>query len=177
MDIVMIKCPNCGASVERREGEYFLKCPYCGMEVCFDDIKEEAQIGVLQNKLSAFEQNDIQVEAARQRLKSYCRMRNVSFGVMCLMTIVGFDLVSLAGDDDPQTGLGALITLGAWGIAFFAPLLLALVYPGYNIMTGTTDKYKTVKMWLKLSLVTVGLIIVSLIVAFIIEEIISAAAK
>ena len=173
MDIVMIKCPNCGAANERREGEYFLKCPYCGMEICFDDIKEEAQIGVLQNKLSELEQDSREVEAARQLLKKYRSMRNISFALMCLLTIIGFDTVTFADEDSAAMGFGVMMCLAAEIIALVMPVVLALVYPGYDIIMGATDRFKTVKKWIKLALITVGLQLISLIAAFIIEEIIS----
>ena len=45
MNIVSIECPNCGGRIDRDKSEYFANCPFCGTEVCFDEIKGEAQYG------------------------------------------------------------------------------------------------------------------------------------
>ena len=73
MDIVLIKCPNCGGNIERQKGEYFSKCPYCGAEVCFDEIKEEAQLGVLKDKIDILEKNGRECGCGRRGcLECYC---------------------------------------------------------------------------------------------------------
>ena len=30
MNIISIKCPNCGGVIEREDGAHFAGCPYCG---------------------------------------------------------------------------------------------------------------------------------------------------
>lgn len=46
MKLASIKCPECGAALERKEGRTQMFCEYCGAKVVFDDIaffKEETK--------------------------------------------------------------------------------------------------------------------------------------
>ena len=54
-DLVTIECPNCGGKMVRKTDEYFAKCQFCGGEVCFDEIKEEVQLGVYKKKINKYE--------------------------------------------------------------------------------------------------------------------------
>ena len=178
MDIVMIKCPNCGGNTERRDGEYFSKCPYCGTEICFDEIKEEAQIGALKNRLNTLEENDREVQSVRDRLKLFYKFRNIYFAVISLLMIFGFTIITFADSDDPadetKLGLGSVSVLISLMISFFVPMMLAAYYPSYNIVTGKNDPKAKILMWIKLALISVGLLVLSMIIAFLITEAINA---
>ena len=50
-DIVTITCPHCGGQVDRVDNAFFAKCPYCGIEVAFNEIKEEVQVGEYRERI------------------------------------------------------------------------------------------------------------------------------
>ena len=82
MDIVEIECPNCGAPVERKQGDYFGKCPFCGVEIGFDEMKEEVQFGEMQNRINILENRDAVDMSHRRSLDRWLRSRNIMMAVM-----------------------------------------------------------------------------------------------
>ena len=93
MDIVEIECPNCGAPVERKQGEYFVKCPFCGVEIGFDEMKEEVQFGEMQNRINILEKRDAVDMSHRRSLDRWLRSRNIMMAVMGIFSFLGFMLV------------------------------------------------------------------------------------
>lgn len=174
MDVVSIECPNCGAKIERKPGEYFVTCKYCGGEVCFDEIKEEAQIGRLKSKLDVLEKKDKDEEAVRKSLQSWVKKRNITLGIMSFLQCFGFFLVGCSGEDpadDGLVGLGSMCILAAIGMLIAAPIVLGALYPDYNILSGQKDSTARIKMWLKLFGISLCICLVSAILAFVILSI------
>ena len=79
MDIVKIQCPNCGAPIERKQGAYFGKCPFCGVEIGFDEMKEEVQFGDMQNRINVLENQNQIVLAHRKALDKWLKGRTIMF--------------------------------------------------------------------------------------------------
>ncbi len=145
MDIVSIKCPNCGAPVERKGSEYFAKCPYCNLEVSFDEIKEEAQIDELKDRIGSYEKMQSFDANKRADLHKWTVIRNVAFAVVGVLNFCGFVLVGASeingNSIGPMVGFGSMFVLFAFVIGFATPFALAYYYPTYNVLTGEIDPH------------------------------------
>ena len=172
MDVVSLECPNCGGHVERKGSEYFVKCPYCGVEVAFDEIKEEAQIGGLKDKVSSLERMQDEQEAKRSALRKWILWRNILFGLMGAMHFCGFTCVGASEAGDPSMelvlGLGTVLCLFAWIMAIALPLAMASNYPAYDLLNGGTEVAGKPKACLKMFLMTFGILALSAFAAFIV---------
>ncbi len=171
MQVVSIECPNCGAKIERRDNEYFAKCPYCEVEVAFDEIKEEAQIGELKDKVRSLEKTVGEDEEWRSKHRKWKLYRNVGLAVVGVLNFCGFSLVG-ASDAfgvkfEPMLGFGAIFCLLSWVAAIGLPLLLGGYYPPYNVLTGEMDPTAKLKAGVKLAFAELGVLLISSIVAYV----------
>ena len=140
MDIVVIECPNCGGHVERKKGDYFGKCPYCGKEICFNEIKEEAEVGIVKERLEKLEQKEKAEDTHKKELKSWLTTRNWFLAIMGVCHFLGILLVALSDDkEDWRLAVGSISALIAWILLFFIPLIFGLTYPTYNILSGKNE--------------------------------------
>ena len=176
MDTIIINCPYCGGNMERRRNEYFAYCPYCGREVCFDEIKEEAMLGSYRDAISqlqtynnALAYNQQQQELARQKLRTWVRRRNILFTVMSLLHCIGFMLVCTAPDaDSDRTGFGMLMMFAAWLTLIMTTALFALSYPQYDPLTGRSDPISRLGLLFKLFIVGIAMCALGMLVGVII---------
>lgn len=93
MDIITLECPNCGAKVVRQKNEYFATCPYCGVEVCFDEIKGEAakgQIDELKDSVEGYKKEKEIIDEGRENLKRWSRWRNILYASITGLVFFGF---------------------------------------------------------------------------------------
>ncbi len=114
MDVIKIQCPNCGASVERKNNEYFGVCDYCGSEVCFDDIKSEAEVADLRGQVNTLDRRIGAENEYKQKLAAWEKKRNRMYIITGAMSFVGFLLAALSvTEDDAFIVLGVTLLLGA----------------------------------------------------------------
>ena len=168
MDIVMIKCPNCGGQVNRKDTEFFGRCPYCGSEVAFDAVKEEVQLDIYRDKIDALERNNNLDELTRKSLVKWYRMRNIVLIVMCICICVGFCLVDKMVSSTDLTGFGVFLVIIGLGLVFAGPPLIGFAYPSYNLLHQKEERAGKLMMWLKLTGIFVGSALLSMFAAFVI---------
>ena len=172
MDVVSIECPNCGGHIERKGTEYFVKCPYCDVELAFDDIKEEAQIGELKDKVNNLKQLRSDEDSKRSELRKWILWRNILFGLMGALHFCGFTCVGASGSDDAQIGfllgLGSMMCLAAWVMALALPFVMASRYPAYNLLNGGKEVAGHARACFRLLLTTVGILLLSAFAAYVV---------
>ena len=157
MDMVVINCPYCGGAVQRINNDYHANCPYCGREVCFDEIKEEAQLASYREKLvelqysnSALMNHRQQEEKSRQQLRSWIKKRNTFFVVITLLNAIGFSIISAVDEDSDLMGLGVTMVLAAWTILITSVIIFTFSYPSYNFLTGNNEPVNRCALFFKL---------------------------
>ena len=160
MDIVTINCPNCGGAIQRKKNEYFVRCPYCGSETAFDEIKEEVQLTEYRERLDGLEQDANTDRVNREAMIKWCRWRNIFLIAMTLFQLLGFLAVGYvnATENEGLLGIGSLSVLAALMIYLGGMPALASHYPAYNALVKTTEKGGKVIMWLKLLAIGFGLL-------------------
>ncbi|MBP3204044.1 MAG: hypothetical protein J6M66_01330 [Lachnospiraceae bacterium] len=168
MDMVAIQCPNCGGRMERKEKEYFAKCPYCGSEVCFDEIKEEVQVDVYRDKAAELEQENNLYKENQKALQRWLRIRNIVFVITGLCHFLGFAIFAYDTESEAVLWIGMIFLIIAWTVFFVFMPALSLSYPNYNIVTGKKESIYKWKMWLKLSGIGLGIFMVTAIGAVIV---------
>lgn len=112
MNIVTIDCPHCGAAVERKKDEYFGVCPYCGCEVCFDDIKAESEVTGLRKKVNDLDWKITTDKQYKKQLAKWKKGRDRLYLISCLFSIAGFTFAMLSKEEDDASiniGMGLLI--------------------------------------------------------------------
>lgn len=149
MSMISMECPNCGAPVKRKKNAFFAHCPYCGVDVCFDEINEEAK-------------NDI-----RNQIIVWKRTRNICLPVMGAFCFAAFFLVGASNSDDTMVGIGTVCLIIAAAMFISAPIILGGSYPEYDLLTDAIDKNAKVKMWAKLMFVSFCICLLAVIAAFI----------
>ena len=163
MDIVKIQCPNCGAPIERKQGAYFGKCPFCGVEIGFDEMKEEVQFGDMQNRINVLENQNQIVLAHRKALDKWLKGRTIMFIAVFITSFIGFMLVGThedkTGTEEFITGIGVISMILSFFTLFIGPIVAASVFPGYRSpnMPQVPKENSKVRMWLKL--MAIGLLI------------------
>ena len=149
MDIVTIECPNCGGRIDRAGDGYFANCPYCGTEVCFDEIKEEIQSGEL------------------NKLRKWLKWRNIAFAAFWTLSFFAFFFVGLSTSLDPGNdalvGIGAVMFIMLFMLFFAGPAVLSTCYPDYDLINGHVSYSDRLVMWGKLAAISFG---ISLLAAF-----------
>ncbi len=157
MDMVVINCPFCGGEMQRRNNDYHAYCPYCGREVCFDEIKEEAQLASYREKLvelqysnSALMNHRQQEENLRQQLRSWIKRRNSFFIVITLLNAVGFSIICAVDEKSDLMGLGVTAVLAAWTILITSVIISTFSYPSYNFLTGNNEPVNRFALFFKL---------------------------
>lgn len=170
MDIVSIKCPNCGGMIKRQPNEYFARCQYCGGEVCFDEIKEEAVIGEYADRIEELERDKSVLQSRKKELKNWSKARNCFLGIMSICNLIGFVLIGASDGDDSSSVmiLGAILVIIAITLFFAAIPILAAVFPSYDAFTGEKESGGRVKMLIKLYAIGLSLGIISSFSAYII---------
>ena len=171
MQVVSIECPNCGAKIERKDNEYFAKCPYCEVEVAFDEIKEEAQIGELKSKVRSLEKTAGEDEEWRSKHRKWRTMRNVGLAAVGVLNFCGFSLVgssdALGLKFETMLGFGAIFCLLSWILAFVLPFVLGKHYPAYDVLTAEEDKTAGLKAGVKMAFMVLGVLLFSAFAAYI----------
>ena len=127
MDIVKIQCPSCGASVERKNDEYFGVCPYCGSEVCFNDARAEAEVNDLRGQLNSLDQRLDEEKMYKQQLAVWEKKRSRMYIITGIMAFLGFLFVTLSEDSEGALiAIGVMLLFGAViGLIFFSILRAA----------------------------------------------------
>ena len=173
-NIIAITCPHCGGHVERSNNEYFAKCPYCGIEVAFNEIKEEVQLGAYKERLNVLEQSESIDTSRRIEVQKWLVARNIVFGIICILTFAAFVLVGAATNFGVDTfvGIGSLcMFLACLGMMIGVPAL-SYNYPGYNALYRTNEKFGKLKMVFKLGVMGIGLMLVSAFIAYLVLRLI-----
>ncbi len=182
MDIVALECPNCGAKVVRQKNEYFATCPYCGVEVCFDEIKGEAakgQIDELKDSVEGYKKEKEIIDEGRENLKRWSRWRNILYASITGLVFFGFFFIGLSTGPDPGedtlVGIGSVIMIFAIMLFFSGPTALGLSYPDYDIVYGNRGVMYKVSMCLKLAGVSFGCSILGAFAAYIVLKLLGRA--
>ena len=168
MNIVSIECPNCGGKIERNKNEYFANCPYCGTEVCFDEIKGETQFGQindLKDRVEEFEERERIDSEGRDRIKKWRKWRNITFTGFFVLTFLSFLFVGISTSPNPENdtlvGIGAVIFILLFILFFAGPPALASKYPDYDLIEGKVRFHDRLIMFGKLEAIAVGISILS----------------
>lgn len=156
MDVIKLSCPSCGGSVTRKKTEYSAKCPYCGNEIGFDDLKEEAQVEYYNEKIKTMEKSKEEENSNRMNLKNWMRFRNGMFVIMTVIHTIGWTAVGKSRGEDSMMWIGMLLLIAAWTILFLVTLLLAVAYPNVDIYTGKSKDGSKGVTFLKIYLKLVG---------------------
>ncbi len=172
-DIIAIACPHCGGRVQRENNAYFAKCPYCGSEVAFNEIKEEAQIGAYRERLDVLEQYENTDRAKRLTMQKWTRNRNIVFAILSILNFLGFFFVGISSytEDDNWVGPGSILFLITFAGLLIAVPYFAVNYPGYNALYKKDEKFGKLKMWVKLWAVAISLLLVTAFMAYAVLEI------
>lgn len=176
MDIVKIQCPNCGAPIERKQGAYFGKCPYCGIETGFDEMKEEVQFGAMQNRINFLENQDQVDLAHRKALDKWLKGRNIMFIAIFIATFLAFILVGTnenkTESEEFMTGIGVISMILSFFTLLIGPIVAASVFPGYRSpnMPQVPKENSKVRMWLKLMVIGILIALAGAFTAYLIAS-------
>ncbi len=150
-DQVTFRCRYCGGEAIRGKDTYFAVCPYCGMQVGFDELKEEAQVEYYRQRVQNLEQSTQGYFANREKLRHWIRRRNLFLTIFTIVHFLSWLLMAYGAQIESDDTMA----MGAIGIVFtiivaltFLPLM-AISYPEYNILTGQIDKGMKHKVLLK----------------------------
>lgn len=95
MKLASIKCPECGAALERKEGRTQMFCEYCGAKVVFDDIeyfKEETKTArfnkVVDTAKEMYYDHAERKEQQRKASEKTAKYIVLFFAVMLVVTII-----------------------------------------------------------------------------------------
>ncbi len=133
MNIISIQCPHCGAAVERKKDEYFGVCPYCGSEVCFDDIKTETEVIGLRNKVSDLDKRLNDEEQFKQQMSKWKKQRDRLYIITSLMSFAGFLCAILSeSTEDNFIALGATLMIASLMTLLIAAPLKCANYPTFK---------------------------------------------
>ena len=173
MELITLNCPNCGGVIQRKIDQYFVRCPYCGSEVAFDGIKEEAQLNGYKMRINDLEQSENADRKNREDMLRWIKARNIFMIIMSIAHFLSFSIVGyqVSIDGDNWIGLGAIFFLISYGIYLFVNPFLAAIYPAYNALSKRTEKGGKVIMWLKLMAIGFGLQLLAVILAFALVEV------
>jgi len=160
MDIISIHCPHCGAAVERKQNEYFGTCPYCSSEVCFDDIKAEAEVEGLRQKVSDLDWKMNTDKQLKKQLAKWKKGRDRTYIVSCLVSIAGFlfAFLSKEGNDD-SVMIGVMLLIIAVLLLFIGASLHCMNYPGFFDGNEDFKSTKTSRLGLFGKVVGIGLLL------------------
>ncbi|MBR1470829.1 MAG: hypothetical protein IJ600_04210 [Lachnospiraceae bacterium] len=173
MDIVSIECPKCAGEVRRKKQEYFAKCPYCGTEVCFNEIREEAQVTRFREQAEILSGQKASYEARVKELKHWEKMRNIFMVIITVCNLIGwccFGYATEMGDaleNEVPQWIGMLFLCVAFVCLLIFIPILGGIYPDYDLLTGEKKAGARIKMSLKLIGVTVLLCMGTIIIAVI----------
>lgn len=160
MKIISIQCPHCGAGVERKENEYFGICPYCGSEVCFDDIKAESEVAGLRKKVNDLDWKINTDKQYKKQLAKWKKGRDRLYIISCLVSTAGFLFAMLSKEDDDafiNIGMGLLIL--AVLLLFIGAPLHCMNYPGFFEGTDDFKSTKTSRLGLLGKVTGIGLLL------------------
>ena len=160
MKIISIQCPHCGAGVERKKDEYFGSCPYCGSEVCFDDIKDESEVIGLRNKVSDLDKRLNDEKQFKQQMAKWKKKRDRFYFIICIMSFVGFLCVSLSNSsEDGFIALGVGLLLSALGAMLIVAPLKCADYPIFKEENKPFMSENITKMGLLLKFLGIGFLL------------------
>ncbi|WP_130837523.1 hypothetical protein [Lachnoclostridium sp. Marseille-P6806] len=91
VELISMKCPNCKADIEVKEGINFCYCTYCGTKILVhDDSVHTENINITHNDISAVERDRLkyQHENAQNTSKNNLIETGMMYGLLVLMFIV-----------------------------------------------------------------------------------------
>ncbi len=153
MAIVEIECPNCGGKVKRKEEEFFVTCPFCGSEVCFNEIKEEVDLGKIREEISDLRKSTLETEEERIKLRKWSKKRRLFLIAIAVFNLTGFMVGAYASirHDKNIMGFAMLFMITAFILFICSIPLVGCTYPGYSLLYGEREKGGKVKMALKIT--------------------------
>ena len=138
MSTVSMTCPKCGATLKRKNELFFTHCPYCGVELAFDEINEES------------------TDQVRKKIVEWKKMRDIYYLVLGVLSFLGDVLMDTR---DFTWSLVALVLTGiSWLMFIIVPIVMGAKYPSYNLLTNKEDKGARVKKWAELVLISLCVI-------------------
>ena len=167
MDMISMTCPNCGGVVERKKDEYFTRCPFCGAEIGFDELKEEVQVDVYREKLDELESSGKEDLNNRNKIKRWLKTRNVMYIVMGILHLLGWSFMGIS-DNETLIGIGVIILICAWAVLFVLIPALGYSYPDYDILTGKEEKIKKLPIIMKLLSIGVAICLITVFASFLV---------
>ena len=170
MDIIEIQCPNCGGTIQRKKDEYFAVCPYCGGEVGFNELKEEAAVTGMHSKLESLDrhyQNEKEYMSVKARRKKGLL---ISYAIATLIYLTGAVLTSFGEEDSPMLGAGVICILCAFAVYLTSAAVFASSFTVFNFEKGVSETSKPIRflMWLKLTGIGFLLVFLATVAAFLI---------
>ena len=172
MSMVTIECPKCGGQVKRKKNEYFAFCPYCGAEIGFDEIKEEAQLGKYIERIDTLEKNEQESRGNREQMSKWLKLRNGMLILMTTLNFLGTCVEAGASLIFPNVwdyltwgALAGVLCAAAVGIWLIGTPIVALRYPCYDVFQEKKEKAGRIKMLLLLAGIGVVLLAISMILA------------
>ena len=172
MDMVTFTCPNCGENAERKQNDYFAKCPYCGAEIGFNDLKEEAAEDVYKQKVETLEQRSALEQKINSQAAKWVKFRNISLVVMGVLHTAGFAAFAIADylDNETGRGIGVVPLLIAWFIGFFMLPGSCIFYPKYDLRTDRENNMIQVKQAVKVFAVALMVAVTTSYAAYLIYK-------
>lgn len=170
MDIIKIQCPQCGAPVERKSGEYFGVCPYCRCEIGFDEIKEETEVVKLRSRVNDLSQQLNSETKYKSDMVKWTKARNFILFAMAGLIFLSFIMLSSTDDTDSVwIGAGSVGFIFACMIYVIGNSLIAALYPCSREQSADSVKIR-LKTWLMLMLLGGAVGLAAMILAYPVSE-------
>lgn len=167
MKVIEIQCPNCGGTVSRKADEYFAVCPYCNVEIGFDDLKEEAAVTGMRSKLETLDRHFKNEKAFKNESAKRNKKLKLLLAAATLLYLTGAVLTGIGDVDSAAMSIGVLILLCAFAVYLPTTIVYAHTYSVFNDDKGAAESKRSSKfyMWLRLTGICLLLIFLATIAA------------
>ena len=134
-------------STAKEKELFFTKCPYCGVDLAFDEIDEES------------------TDEVRKKIVKWKKMRDIYYLVLGALTFFG-DLLDEMRVDLSWSIVALALTGISWIMFIIVPIIMGAKYPSYNLLTNKEDKAARVKKWAELVLISLCVITAGVLAAY-----------
>ena len=151
VEMISVKCPECGAPVEMDQYRRSAVCEYCGTRIIMHDdntisIRDEAEIIQAETE-QAVKLNQIELRAHRQKIDSIVNKKNTKRAIAA--GVIGLVLVFIIGpifDFLPTDSAGDnfIETLGGFGVTAAVLYMAFYVYKKIEQREREEDEYDAI---------------------------------
>lgn len=133
VEMMALKCPECGAKLKIEEGRKQCYCQYCGHKILLDDGSKDVNVNVTRTyhkvddaRLKEAEVDklvrlkELEVEEKKMDRKARNRSFRAKLGVVLLLVGAVSIIIARILDDDGAFSFGFFAIVGALLVGFFA---------------------------------------------------------